>query len=118
MILHACCALYHRRGHRRRTSRVGVRHGARRSALVISAAAHSIELERTHMSDSPSRDERDPPLAYRNTEFLDSEKPRPLQILSEYLQPLHEFRRQQIHDTIVFFGSARLPEDGPLAHYY
>jgi uncharacterized protein (TIGR00730 family) len=70
------------------------------------------------MSDSPSRDERDPPLAYRNTEFLDSEEARPLRILSEYLQPLHEFRRQQIHDTIVFFGSARLPEDGPLAHYY
>jgi len=23
-----------------------------------------------------------------------------------------------VHDTIVFFGSARLREDGPLARYY
>jgi uncharacterized protein (TIGR00730 family) len=57
-------------------------------------------------------------LAYRNAEFLDSEEARPIRILSEYLQPLHEFRRQHVRDTIVFFGSARLAEDGPLAPYY
>ena len=33
---------------------------------------------------------------------------RPLRILAEYLEPLHVFRRQRVHDTIVFFGSARL----------
>ena len=60
----------------------------------------------------------DPPLAYRNAAFLDSDDARPLRILSEYLQPLHEFQRQHVHDTIVFFGSARLREDGPLAAYY
>ena len=33
-------------------------------------------------------------------------------------QPLHAFQREHVHDTIVFFGSARLREDGPLGRYY
>ena len=59
-----------------------------------------------------------PVLAYRNEEFLGSDEGRPLRILSEYLQPLDAFRRRRVHDTIVFFGSARLREDGPLAASY
>jgi uncharacterized protein (TIGR00730 family) len=59
-----------------------------------------------------------PPLAYKNEEFLDSPDARPLRIVSEYLEPLSHFRRQHIRDTVVFFGSARLREDGPLARYY
>src|SRR5262245_16273511 len=57
-------------------------------------------------------------LAYRNPKFLDSEQGRPLRILAEYLHPLHEFKRERVHDTIVFFGSARIAEDGPLGRYY
>jgi len=60
----------------------------------------------------------DPKLAYRDEAFLDSDDARPLRILAEYLQPLHAFERQLVHDTVVFFGSARLREDGPLARYY
>jgi len=70
------------------------------------------------MPSAKPPDESDPPLAYRNAEFLDSDEARPLRILSEYLQPLREFERQRVRDTIVFFGSARLAEDGPLAPYY
>jgi uncharacterized protein (TIGR00730 family) len=58
------------------------------------------------------------PLAYRNEEFLDSDEARPLRILAEYLEPLSTFRREKVCDTIVFFGSARLSESGPLARYY
>ena len=58
-----------------------------------------------------------PPLAYHNEEFLDSEEGRPLRILSEYLQPLHVFRRRHVHDTIVFFGSARVRAEDPLGKY-
>src|SRR4051812_28359674 len=58
------------------------------------------------------------PLAYRNSGFLDSNDARPLRILAEYLEPLHRLRRENIHDTVVFFGSARLAEDGPLGRYY
>jgi uncharacterized protein (TIGR00730 family) len=70
-------------------------------------------------SDEPTpRTPTEPVLAYRNLEFLESEDGRPLRILSEYLQPLSVFRRQQVHDTIVFLGSARIDEHGPLGRYY
>ncbi len=59
-----------------------------------------------------------PPLAYRDGDFLDSDEARPVRILSEYLQPLRALRRHRVRDTIVFFGSARLDADGPLARYY
>jgi uncharacterized protein (TIGR00730 family) len=59
-----------------------------------------------------------PPLAYRDEAFLDSDDARPLRILAEYMGPLHALSRQRVHDTIVFFGSARLREDGPLGRYY
>ena len=57
------------------------------------------------------------PVAYKNEAFLDTADARPLRILSEYLEPLSHFRKQRIRDTIVFFGSARLREDGPLGRY-
>jgi len=59
-----------------------------------------------------------PPLAYHDLEFLDSDEARPLRILAEYLQPLKSFREHRVHDTIVFFGSARLREDGPMGSWY
>lgn len=58
------------------------------------------------------------PLAYKNEDFLDSDDARPLRILAEYLAPMHAFQRENVRDTIVFFGSARLAPDGPLASYY
>ena len=58
------------------------------------------------------------PLAYKNEAFVDSPDARPLRILSEYLEPLSHFRREKVKDTIVFFGSARLNEEGPMARYY
>src|SRR5580700_4626118 len=57
-------------------------------------------------------------LAYRNQQFLDTPEARSLRILSEYLYPLSHFRQQKIKDTVVFFGSARLLEMGPLGRYY
>src|SRR6266404_5628368 len=59
-----------------------------------------------------------PPLAYLNDEFLIGPDARALRILSEYLEPLSHFRRQHIRDPVVFFGSARIEEDGPLGRYY
>jgi uncharacterized protein (TIGR00730 family) len=49
------------------------------------------------------------PLAYENPEFLNSPDGRILRIMSEYVEPLARFRREQIQDTVVFFGSARFP---------
>jgi uncharacterized protein (TIGR00730 family) len=59
-----------------------------------------------------------PPLAYKDEKFLDSDEARPIRILAEYLEPLRILSREQIHETIVFFGSARITPDGPLGRYY
>ncbi len=58
------------------------------------------------------------PVAYRNQDFLDSPDARALRILSEYLEPLSHFRDEQVQDTIVFFGSARIHEMGIMGRYY
>ena len=47
------------------------------------------------------------PLAYENPTFLNSADGRLIRIVAEYLEPLSRFRREQIQDTVVFFGSAR-----------
>jgi uncharacterized protein (TIGR00730 family) len=49
----------------------------------------------------------DSPLAYENSEFLNSPDGRILRILAEYQEPMSRFRRERIQDTVVFFGSAR-----------
>ena len=65
---------------------------------------------------------RDQPMspgpAYERSSFLESDDARPLRIVAEYLEPLARFQRAGVHDTIVFFGSARLKPDGPLGRYY
>jgi len=60
----------------------------------------------------------DSSLAYLDPEFLASDDARPLRIIAEYLNPLRRLRLQRIRDTIVFFGSARLTEKGPLGRFY
>jgi uncharacterized protein (TIGR00730 family) len=66
----------------------------------------------------PSRRPSRPQVPYKDEEFLASDDARPLRILAEYLGPMRRFRRARVHDTIVFFGSARLSADGPLGRYY
>src|SRR5256885_15885564 len=69
------------------------------------------------------------PLAYQNEPFLNSPDGRILRILAEYSEPIARFRREQIQDTVVFFGSARfharsaaekaladLKKSGPTSH--
>jgi uncharacterized protein (TIGR00730 family) len=68
------------------------------------------------MTDPVSR--ADPPLAYRDAHFLESDDARAVRILSEYLAPLAAFTRERVHDTVVFLGSSRLQEDGPMGRYY
>lgn len=66
------------------------------------------------------------PLAYKNEDFMESSDARAIRILSEYYYPLTRFQQKKIHDTLVFFGSARITSDTtlpggnrhPLAHYY
>jgi uncharacterized protein (TIGR00730 family) len=48
------------------------------------------------------------PLAYMDADFLESDDARPIRILAEYLEPLRRLKEQNIQDTVVFFGSARI----------
>ncbi len=59
-----------------------------------------------------------PVAAYHNENFLDSDDARPIRILAEYLEPLYRLSDERVHDTVVFFGSARLTENGPMGRYY
>src|SRR5688572_17257178 len=58
------------------------------------------------------------PVAYLDEAFLNSPDARAIRILAEFLEPLSHFRRERVRDTVVFFGSARIAEDGPLREYY
>jgi uncharacterized protein (TIGR00730 family) len=48
------------------------------------------------------------PKAYLDHSFLKSEDARPIRLLSEYFEPQRRFKLQNIQDTVVFFGSARI----------
>jgi uncharacterized protein (TIGR00730 family) len=50
----------------------------------------------------------EPQPAFLLREFLESDEARPIRILAEYHEPMRRFRDQQIKDTVVFFGSARV----------
>ena len=64
--------------------------------------------------------ESPPPVTvpYKDEEFMTSDEARPLRIIAEYAAPLRRFRQEHVHDTVVFFGSARLTSEGPLGRYY
>lgn len=49
-----------------------------------------------------------PQKAYKNMDFLNSAKARPIRILAEFSEPHYRFLDYEIDSTIVFFGSARI----------
>jgi uncharacterized protein (TIGR00730 family) len=51
-----------------------------------------------------------PPKAYKNEAFLNGPDARLLRMMSEFIEPQSRFRHENIKDTIVFFGSARIKE--------
>jgi uncharacterized protein (TIGR00730 family) len=58
------------------------------------------------------------PVAYEDAAFINSDEARPWRILAEYLAPLRAFEQQQVKDTVVFFGSARIQATGAFGRYY
>jgi uncharacterized protein (TIGR00730 family) len=69
-------------------------------ALAVAQAKLSVEK----FKNMPSKE----PLAFHDRKFLETTDARPIRILSEYLSPLRRFRQNNIQDTVVFFGSARI----------
>ncbi len=64
----------------------------------------------------------DKPLkAYKDPEFINSREGRIIRIMSEYIHPESEFKKNGIYHTVVFFGSARIHPDNDefgTAEYY
>jgi uncharacterized protein (TIGR00730 family) len=59
--------------------------------------------------------------AYKDPDFMNSRDGRTLRILSEYIQPEAELKKNDINHTVVFFGSARIDPDNNefgTAEYY
>ena len=50
----------------------------------------------------------DQELAFLDAAFLESDEARPIRIMAEDPEPLRRFKAQNIQDTVVFFGSARI----------
>ena len=59
-----------------------------------------------------------PPLSFLDEIFQDRGADRPMRILAEYLDPMQRLASLRVKDTIVFFGSARITESGPMGRYY
>ena len=62
----------------------------------------------------------EPDKAYKNMEFINSPDARTIRILAEFLEPMQRFRKHNIYDTLVFFGSARTisPHDAQEKEHY
>ncbi len=52
---------------------------------------------------------KNPPKAYENIPFLNSDACRPIRLQLEYLHPEITMKEQGVKSTIVLFGSARIP---------
>ncbi|MCP4653706.1 MAG: LOG family protein [Candidatus Omnitrophica bacterium] len=48
-----------------------------------------------------------PKKAYNNYDFLNSPSARVVRVLSELIEPQTRFKKENLHNTVVFFGSAR-----------
>lgn len=57
-------------------------------------------------TDRPPKGPR-PQKAYKNQRFLNSAKAREIRVLCEFIEPEDRFKRLNVRDTIVFFGSSR-----------
>lgn len=61
--------------------------------------------------DSPKPAQAKPHVekAYKNLNFLNSPDARLIRVMCEFIEPQARFRKANVRDTIVFFGSARIP---------
>lgn len=60
------------------------------------------------MEERPIEPGSRPEKAYKNLEFLTSPEARTIRVLCEFVEPQARFRKHEIKDTVVMFGSARI----------
>ena len=59
-----------------------------------------------------------PKAPHEDRTFMTSTPARPIRILAEYLYPLNQLKKEGIGDTIVMFGSARIPSREQAAQHF
>ena len=59
-----------------------------------------------------------PKAPHEDPTFMRSTPARPIRILAEYIYPLAQLKKEGIGDTIVMFGSARIPSREQAATHY
>jgi uncharacterized protein (TIGR00730 family) len=84
---------------------LGPRAAPHRSSSSSSTRAALFPKRQTTMTESRFRAVK----AYKNESFLTGPSARMLRVMAEYLEPESRFRELRVKDTIVFFGSARIP---------
>lgn len=82
-------------------------HTVRESAHGFTGAPeyHEFMTQRTQSGQSSEG----PHKAYEDLDFLNSADARVIRVIAELLEPHYRLQRHGIEDTIVFFGSARIP---------
>lgn len=73
---------------------------------VLNAGSTKIFNRLLIMTETPESN-GGPVKAYKNLDFLQSPEARSIRVQCELTEPLHRLRRNGVHNTIVFFGSAR-----------
>src|ERR1700733_4439529 len=79
-----------------------------KSAKARAKSESSSAQTKTKIKNLKPEAMRAPLAPYKDPAFLDSTAARPIRILTEYLHPLVQLKKEGIGDTIVMFGSARI----------
>jgi uncharacterized protein (TIGR00730 family) len=66
----------------------------------------------------PLKPQHAPKSPHEDPTFMRSTPARPIRILAEYIYPLAQLKKEGIGDTIVMFGSARIPSREQAATHY
>jgi uncharacterized protein (TIGR00730 family) len=84
----------------------------------MSPRSSKVRVRPQHELKPKLKPQHAPKPPHEDQEFLQSTPARPLRIMAEYLQPLMQLKKENIGDTIVIFGSARIESrETALARY-
>ena len=61
--------------------------------------------------ETPGRKAKWPVKAYNNRTFLNCSEARSIRVQCELMEPKHRLQENAVHNTIVFFGSARIQSE-------
>jgi uncharacterized protein (TIGR00730 family) len=89
-----------------------------RERVAMPPRSSKVRVRPQHELKPKLKPQHAPKPPHEDQEFLQSTPARPLRIMAEYMQPLMQLKKENIGDTIVIFGSARIESrETALARY-